>query len=105
MLEKKLQRELEEREHYASLKRMKLEEQQKSDPVPLSPMRGEGNGTPNKSLNASFSKLAAFQSNIYGGAGGLLPNNSRINLSNYLFDHRFSNSILNLNAAQLLAGG
>ena len=57
-----------------------------------------GDGTPNKSLNASFSKLNAFQSNIYGGIGvGLLPNSSRINLSNYLLDPRFSNSIMNLN--------
>lgn len=69
-------------------------------------MRGnDGGGTPNKSLNASFSKMNAFQSNIYAGMGGLIPNNSRINLSNYLFDHRFSNSILNLNAAHLLNGG
>lgn len=70
-----------------------LSKRQKIEEVSHSPIRGGGaDGTPNKSLNASFSKLNAFQSNIYGGL--LQNNNSRLNLSNFLFDARFSNSIL-----------
>jgi hypothetical protein len=84
-MQEKKQKEQEEREM-----QLMLSKRQKTEEVPQSPMRGDG--TPNKSLNASFSKLNAFQSNIYGGL--LHNNNSRLNLSNFLFDGRFSNSIL-----------
>lgn len=58
-------------------------------------------GTPNKSLNASFSHMNVFNSNFYGGGMGGL-NNSRLNLSNFLFDQRNSN-IFGINALSLAA--
>lgn len=55
MLEKK-QKEQEEREM-----QLMLSKRQKTEEVSQSPKRGGGaDGTPNKSLNASFSKLNAF---------------------------------------------
>lgn len=45
-------------------------------------------GTPNKSLNASFSRINVFNSNFYGGPPGV--SNSRLNLSNFLYEHRNS---------------
>ena len=45
-------------------------------------------GTPNKSLNASFTKIGMYPSNIYGGVPGI--GNSRLNLSNFLLDQRIN---------------
>lgn len=59
MIEKR-QKEQEEKEM-----QLVLQKRQKTEEAAQSPSRGDG--TPNKSLNASFSKLNAFPSNIYGG--------------------------------------
>ena len=49
-------------------------------------------GTPNKSLNASFSKIiGGCNSNIYQGG-------SKLNLSNFMFDQRSSSNVFGVNA-------
>ena len=68
-------------------KRLKIEKE--SSIMDQSPVAG---GTPNKSLNASFTKIGMYPSNFYGGGVAGLGN-SRLNLSNFFLDQRI-NSIL-----------
>lgn len=86
-MEKK-EKEKEEREMLENSKRLKIEKEAsmiESSPIPAS-------GTPNKSLNASFSKIGMYTSNIYGAPAncGAAMANSRLNLSNFFLDQRLN---------------
>ena len=51
---------------------------------------GGGDGTPTKSLNASFSHMNIFSSNIYGATNQPSNMNKNLNLSGFLFDNNSS---------------